>query len=136
MVRHIENTPKRIQVIIIASRQTNQIKPAKFYGKYKFKQAGKEEGRQGDPGKREHRDRVIRLGILLCRCDNAKRDRYNQLQDQCDRTHHKGNADYLLKLLHNRNGEFPAITEVAAQHFAELHEKARDDADIHMVLGI
>ena len=69
----------------------------------------------------------------MCRCDDTKRNRDQQLKREGNHAHDKGKPDNLVELFDNGNCPYPAVTEVT---FEELHEPCKEsgnDIKIHTV---
>ena len=133
MVRLVEELSPRVELVVVSPDETIEVKPAELDREDQLQQRRKEERRQGDAGQRDDRDRVVRLGILLRRRDDAERDCDDELEHEAHSAHHKAQPHGLVELIHDRDGPLPAVAEVAAQHRAQPSEEAGDDVLVQVV---
>ena len=123
------------QVLVISADQASQVKPAELDAEQELEQRCEEECGQRETCQRNDRDRIVCLRILFGCSDNAERDRDEDLKDERNTAHGKGDPYRILKLLCYGNRPSPAVAEVAAQGSACPGEKSGDDPLVHSVCG-
>ena len=135
MVRAVPELAGCRQVLVVSSDESAQVEPAELDAEQEFQQGCEEEGGQRETCQRHDRDRVVHLGILLGRCDDAERDRDDDLKDERNAAHDEGDPDGILKFVHYGDGPSPTVPEIAADRSSAPCEEAGNDPLVHAVGG-